>query len=251
MASTRTPAERARRIPPLLVSVAWLILITAGVVAAGHLLALAERPGGSTSVDWTITRWAVAHRTGALTTVARGLSVVGSQVVLTPLVAVTLLALAAGRSWAVAARLAATWAGAIVIYNLAKGLVGRPRPPMELWLTHASGKSFPSGHATQSAATLAALALVIALWAPRTRVLGAVIAFVLAAAVGWSRVYLGVHWATDVGAGWLAGAAWLTVVALSSRPAAAVRPPDRRTARCPPPPTPAAGSDRAAATPPR
>lgn len=239
------------RIARLLMLVAWLVLITAVAVAAGHLLALAERPGGSTSVDWTITRWAVAHRTGALTTVARGLSVVGSQVVLTPLVTVTLLALAARRLWAVAARLAATWAGAIVIYNPAKGLVGRPRPPMDLWLTHASGKSFPSGHATQSAATFGALALVIALRFPRARVPGWVLAVVLTAGIGWSRVYLGVHWATDIGAGWLLGAAWFAVLALSSRPAAAARPPDTDTARCHPPPTPSAGSDRAAATPPR
>ena len=240
-----------RRIAPLVALAAWLVLVTAVVVAAGHLLESAEGPGGSTSVDRTITTWVIGHRTGALTAVAHGLSLVGSQVVLSPLVAVALLALAIRRWWRAAAALAGAWAGAITIYSVAKLFVLRPRPPRDLWLTRAGGTSFPSGHATQSIATFAALALVIALWSPRTRLPGRVIALVLAAGVGWSRVYLGVHWPTDVAAGWLAGAAWIALVALRSPPAPDGRPPDRRTARDPPTPTPAGGSDPAGAMPPQ
>jgi membrane-associated phospholipid phosphatase len=47
---------------------------------------------------------------------------------------------------------------------------------------------------------------------PTARWPGRAIALGLAVGVGWSRVYLGVHWATDVGAGWLIAAAWLTIV---------------------------------------
>ena len=59
---------------------------------------------------------------------------------------------------------------------------------------------------------LVALVLAVSFWAPRIRRPGLVLAIGLAAAVGCSRVYLGVHWATDVIGGWLMGAAWLVVV---------------------------------------
>ncbi|HEY2286646.1 MAG TPA: phosphatase PAP2 family protein, partial [Streptosporangiaceae bacterium] len=89
-------------------------------------------------------------------------------------------------------------------------LVGRARPPVADWAGAASGLSFPSGHTT--AATLAALsgAWVLAARArpgwPRRAVWAGAAA--CAVTVGWSRVWLGVHWPTDVTAGWLFGVAW-------------------------------------------
>ena len=77
--------------------------------------------------------------------------------------------------------------------------------------------SFPSGHATQSLATFAALALVAAALAAGAGGAAKGLAFALAAGIGWSRVYLGVHWTTDVIAGWLIGAAWITIVLWGSR----------------------------------
>jgi membrane-associated phospholipid phosphatase len=84
---------------------------------------------------------------------------------------------------------------------------------MHLWLTSASSTAFPSGHATQSLSTFAAFALVAAAFMPSARRPGLVVAAVVAAGVSWSRVYLGVHWATDVLAGWLAAACWVALVA--------------------------------------
>ena len=106
-----------------------------------------------------------------------------------------------------------TWGGAILLYNLTKLFVNRPRPPMDIWLTHVGNStSFPSGHATQSLATFMALALAGAAWLAKPRAPGALVALLLAVGVGWSRVYLGVHWSTDVLAGWLVAAAWTVVV---------------------------------------
>ncbi len=81
--------------------------------------------------------------------------------------------------------------------------------------------SFPSGHATQSLATFLVLVLVGAVRLPEARWPGRAIA--LALGVGWSRVYLGVQWATDVGAGWLIAAAWLTIVVWLARAAHSIQ----------------------------
>jgi len=198
--------------------VAGVVLSFAAVlgatIGAGELLAKAERPDGSTAFDRSVTSWFVEHRASALTTVARALSTIGSQKVLIPLVAVVAIVLVARRALRPAVLLVVIWAGAIELYTVAKNVVGRPRPPMHLWLTSASSWAFPSGHATQSLSTFAAVALVsAAVFLQSARRPALAIAAVLAAGVGCSRVYLGVHWATDVLAGWLAAACWVALVA--------------------------------------
>jgi membrane-associated phospholipid phosphatase len=187
--------------------------VLGATIGAGELLGLAERPDGSTGFDRSITSWSVDHRASWLTTVARALSTIGSQKVLLPLVAVVAIVLIVRGARTPAGLLIVIWAGAIGLYSLAKHVVDRPRPPMHLWLTSAAGTAFPSGHATQSLSTFAALALVSAAVAPIARRPALALAAVVAAGVGWSRVYLGVHWATDVLAGWLAAACWVALVA--------------------------------------
>lgn len=212
---------------PTLLLVAMLVcfaVILGCAIAAGELLELAERPDGSTAIDSSITSWVVAHRTPALTSVARLLSTLGSQTVLIPLTAIATVALLGQRRWVLAGLLVATWSGAIGMYSLTKHFVHRMRPPMDIWLTDAGRtSSFPSGHATQSLATFLALALAGAVMLRTLRWPARAIAIVLAIGVGWSRVYLGVHWATDVGAGWLIAAAWLTIVFWLARAAETIQ----------------------------
>jgi membrane-associated phospholipid phosphatase len=201
--------------PPALVAavLSAFVGLLGCTVAAGELLELVERPNGSTRLDSAITSWVVAHRAAPLTTLAKSLSAVGSQKVLVPVVVVLAVVLLWRRLFVVSGLLVVVWAGAINLYSLGKYFVGRPRPPADLRLVTAAGTSFPSGHATQSLATFVALALVASIVLQRARRPGIVLAIVLAAGVGWSRVYLGVHWSTDVAAGWLIGAAWVAVVA--------------------------------------
>ena len=199
---------------PLVVAVIVAFLLVLGLtIGAGELLAEAERPDGSTGFDRSITSWFVDHRASWLTTVARALSTIGSQKVLLPLVAVVTIVLVVRGARRPALLLVVIWAGGLELYSLAKNVVDRPRPPMHLWLTSASGSAFPSGHATQSLSTYAALALVCTALLPRSRWPALAVAAVLAAGIGLSRVYLGVHWATDVLAGWLAAACWVALVA--------------------------------------
>lgn len=210
--------------------VAAVVLSFAAVLGAtigvGELLSLAERPDGSTRFDRSITSWLVDHRASWLTTLAHALSTIGSQKVLIPVVAVAAVVLLLRRAWRLAGLLVVIWAGGLGLYSFAKHVVGRPRPPMDIWLTHVSGSSFPSGHATQSASTFAAVALVAAALLPNARRPALALAVVLAAGVGWSRVYLGVHWATDVIAGWLTAACWVALVARLAH--------TRRTSEAPP-----------------
>lgn len=94
--------------------------------------------------------------------------------------------------------------------TLLKDLYDRPRPHLVQHGSYVYSASFPSGHSTLSAATYLTLAMVIASLEPRTatKVLTFVVAGLVIIFVGFSRIYLGVHWPSDVLAGWVLGAAW-------------------------------------------
>jgi undecaprenyl-diphosphatase len=91
-----------------------------------------------------------------------------------------------------------------------KLVYSRPRPDLVPHGSYVYSASFPSGHSTLSAATFLTLAMLIASLEPNrgTKVMVYVLAFALVLSVGVSRVYLGVHWPSDVLAGWCLGAAW-------------------------------------------
>lgn len=93
--------------------------------------------------------------------------------------------------------------GGLAVRRVLAESVARQRPPREGWLVEPQGYSFPSKHATASALTAA----VIARSWPAARPA----AVALAAVTGLTRLYLGVHWLTDVAAGWALGAGWATV----------------------------------------
>ena len=91
------------------------------------------------------------------------------------------------------------------VRRLLSRAVARPRPPEDLWLTEPEGFSLPSKHTSVAALTAGACAASIGV-GRRTRHGATLLA---AASVGASRVYLGVHWPSDVLAGWLFAEGWL------------------------------------------
>lgn len=101
-----------------------------------------------------------------------------------------------------------------------KRLVDRPRPPAAEALEHPLDPSFPSGHATASAALATGLALLalVALRSAWARVAAVAAAGAFALVVGLTRIYLGAHWVTDVLAGWCTGAAVALALAAAVRP---------------------------------
>lgn len=106
--------------------------------------------------------------------------------------------------------LVASVLGAVIISHSLKLLFARPRP--ELWeaLVNVTTFSFPSGHAIASSAL--ALTLAYISWATKWRVAAVITGVVYAFLVGLSRLYLGVHYPSDVVAGWLVSTAWVLIV---------------------------------------
>src|SRR5690606_9722957 len=100
--------------------------------------------------------------------------------------------------------------GGILLSTLLKDVFDRPRPDLVPHGSRVYSASFPSGHSMMSAVTYLTLGALLARFQSRYRLKLYILflAVVLALAVGVSRVYLGVHWPTDVLAGWTAGAAW-------------------------------------------
>ena len=120
--------------------------------------------------------------------------------------------------------LAGTVMGGWIVNSLIKGLVGRPRPTIVPHLTSAGGQSFPSGHAFNSAVVYIAIGLGFAALSRRREVRWTIIggAMALSMLIAASRVWLGVHFPSDVIAGWLGGAGWaFAAAALLDRPAKA------------------------------
>lgn len=103
-----------------------------------------------------------------------------------------------------------------------KLLVGRERPQIVPHLTEAGGESFPSGHSFSAAVVYIGMAIAFAALSRRQSVRYTLIgaAMLLSAMVAWSRVMLGVHFPSDVTAGWLGGAGWAFLSAALLYPAA-------------------------------
>ncbi|MBN8606255.1 MAG: phosphatase PAP2 family protein [Caulobacterales bacterium] len=105
--------------------------------------------------------------------------------------------------------LIATLGGTAISEGLKLGF-NRPRPDLVAHVVETTSMSFPSGHAMLSAATYLTLGVLLARAQERRRLSGYVMgaAILLTLLIGMSRVYLGVHWPTDVLGGWCLGAAW-------------------------------------------
>lgn len=148
------------------------------------------------------------------------ISALGGVTVLSLAGVATLVFLFAFGKRAEALLLGGSLMGASSINGLLKIFLHRPRPEVVPHLAHVSSASFPSGHAMTSAAVYLTLGVMVAQtqdsrWA-RAYLLGMAVLLVLL--IGCSRVFLGVHWPSDVLAGWCFGAIWaLCMFALNAR----------------------------------
>ncbi|GAA1712531.1 phosphatase PAP2 family protein [Streptomyces yatensis] len=169
--------------------------------------------GAPLLMDHGLLAWSMGHRPEVAVALARGLTATGTGV--TPYVLVAVAGVVVGRTLprrllAAASGLACLGAGQALRYGVMTS-IARARPPHTDWDTHASGWSFPSGHATTAALTAGLVILAIWVRAPRGRVPVCLVVGCWGALVGLTRVYLGVHWFTDVIGGWLFAIGWLGV----------------------------------------
>ena len=196
-------------------AVLGLVVVTAAAVGAGTLMQDVTDGDGVAVLDHPVAGFVAGHRTGALTMVMRAASTAGGPVVLGAVtVAVGVVLGIIWRSWGPVLVAGVTVAGNGVLTLALKEAVARPRPPISGALAAADGYAFPSLHAATAAAAFGVLAFLCAgplrSWAARVTIPTSVA--MLATLVGISRIYLGVHWATDVFGGWAFGALWLAVV---------------------------------------
>jgi len=138
------------------------------------------------------------------------ITALGGYTVLTLLVAgVAIYLISVGKRGTALLVGGAVVSGAVLSALLKLGF-DRPRPDLVAHLSHASSSSFPSGHAMLAAVTYLTLGVLLtrAHKQRRTKIIVMTYAIVLTVLIGLSRIYLGVHWPTDVMAGWALGAAW-------------------------------------------
>lgn len=199
---------------------AWIVH---QVVVGGHLL----------SWDASVAAFVVSVRSGALTRVLWAATLLGDSPLMATYLAAAVILLAAWGRWGDALVLAVGLGLGQVVSAVAKALIDRPRPPAPYALIERPlSASLPSGHAFMAVVTAVLAVSLLSRWAAgegvrqdtlgadgppvrrpspwsRRRQLGAlVVAAVVVGVVGASRVYLGVHWASDVLAGWSLGVAW-------------------------------------------
>lgn len=165
-----------------------------------------------TAVDLRVAAWCRAHSTPFGDSVGMLFSTIGSPMGMAVLAIVVGLVLAYRRWWITLAAWIAAFAGAGILAYDIKRIIRRPRPGGAARFLHGASFSFPSGHALGSLVGFGMLAyLLVAFWAParRHRVLVGVSAALLVLAIGISRLYLVVHYLSDVIAGFAAGLVWL------------------------------------------
>ncbi|GAB3872076.1 phosphatase PAP2 family protein [Hymenobacter segetis] len=190
----------------------WLILLISAGIFGWLVLAVAH--AGSLPWDVPILEFWHRHATPGLNKVAVFLTIVGNTWPMVGLGVLVWLALLLRRQWRAAWVWFAAVGGSMLLTQVIKPLVARPRPTLWASIRPEHTFSFPSGHAMDTAAI--ATALVFLCWNSRTR--GWVWLMPLfSLAVGWARMYLGVHNPSDVLAGWAAAVAWVVLVQLAAQ----------------------------------
>ncbi|HEY2026370.1 MAG TPA: phosphatase PAP2 family protein [Gemmatimonadaceae bacterium] len=192
----------------------WAVVVALGALALVGVAKVGEDVFAheSTGFDTAVQSWVIAHENGALQQLFLFFTNVGGPLPIGILSVVAAVYLWYRHERRMASAVLVAPVVALALFSVVKRIYARPRPAGLGGLVPSS-YSFPSGHATSAAAVFCTLAYVYwreGLIGRRTAIAIAIVAPLL---IGLSRVYLNVHWATDVLGGWSAG---LLIAVLSS-----------------------------------
>lgn len=217
----RTTESRRRGWAPGWAARAPIALVLGFLIAAASLAGFADvaedlAEPQAIALDHGVLAFFEARRTPAATDAMRALSILGDARFILPLATIVAILLARRRQWAEAGIFVILVAGAALLNVELKHLFHRARPPGATYAAY--GYSFPSWHAMVSLCVYGYLAHLVleTEWPTPQRAAAAAGLALLVLAIGASRLYLGVHWATDVIAGYLVALAWLTASVLAA-----------------------------------
>lgn len=192
-----------------------IFILAGAAITLGGTYAFAKFAGHVTSgrtqaFDDAVLRWIGEHRPLNLEPVMLEITFLGTGTVVIAVVAVSALFLWLTRHQYSATLLLISAIGGVLLNNLLKVGFDRPRPQIFEWGSHALSSSFPSGHAMSAAAVYGTVAYLAARLQKRYvhRVITLAVAFILIILIAITRLYLGVHYPSDVLAGIIIGLAW-------------------------------------------
>lgn len=192
-----------------------IFLVVGVAIAAAGTWVFAElagnvKEGATQRFDEAVLRWMSLHRIDWLERSLLEITALGTGLVVMVVVGVAALFLHYTNHKYSSFLLLFSTAGGIVLNNILKLTFDRERPDVFEWSTHAASSSFPSGHAMSAAVVYATIAFLLARLQPRrwTRIATIGAALLLIALVSMSRLYLGVHYPSDVLGGVVIGLAW-------------------------------------------
>ncbi|HEX8254943.1 MAG TPA: phosphatase PAP2 family protein [Thermoanaerobaculia bacterium] len=201
------------------------LLLAAGVAAtmlAGDVfIDIAERVQAESSqlhqIDGEVHAWARETRTGGATTFFTIMTVIGTPVGLACIICAMTFYLALQKRWRWAGYLFFTGGVGGLLNLWLKSTFARARPELAEALRDAHGYSFPSGHAMGSTIVFGALSYLAFRIFKTWRVRAIAVAFTISmiVAIAASRIYLGVHWISDIGGGISAGIVWLAATTVA------------------------------------
>jgi undecaprenyl-diphosphatase len=208
--------------PTLIITlIIGLSLVLALSFAAARIYDSVTEKDGVAGLDQPVLALAMRLRSPALDAVMTGYTNIAGPIGM-PIIAVAVLTLMAlhRKSWTPVILIAAAGTGSLLMTIAGKDIINRHRPPLaDAVPPYEFSPSFPSGHTLNAVviAGIIAYLLILRQNSRGRRALTITVAAVFAVTIGLSRVFLGHHWLTDVLAGFVLGAAWLTVIITAHR----------------------------------
>ncbi len=199
------------------ITVGMVVAVVAVAVFAG--IAEAVEEGLTQSFDERVLQWFSNHRTPFLDEAMLEITTLGAGLVLVMIVVIASVFLwQTQHKWSAYLLLLAT-AGGKLINTLLKIFYERPRPSIVESLTAVHSASFPSGHAMSSMVVYGSVAYLVGRLEPgrHLKYTTWIVAAIVIAAIGISRMYLGVHYLSDVLAGFIGGLAWIAFLVATIR----------------------------------